>query len=207
MFDRIRDSSFKYRNWRFSWLRRTIWSTKMPSQNPCSRQSRNYAVDIWQRILWLYGSRKISPRSINCRAVRWIGLLVASFRSSQFRSNEKCLILSITFQRALSSPVQINPAIFERSSDTQIETLIIRPLENACAVTKPDVVKDWPRLIAIDGLDERHVNGPLIQSAIIHSLFVAPQSHFSISSPAVPTHISDLHSIFWTNLVPLVTLS
>lgn len=38
-------------------------------------------------------------------------------------------------------------------------------------------------------------------------LFVAPQSHFSFSSPAIPSHMSELHSIFWTNLVPLVPLN
>ncbi|KAF8815007.1 hypothetical protein BYT27DRAFT_7201103 [Phlegmacium glaucopus] len=109
-----------------------------------------------------------------------LGLLVASFffsRSSQSRNNEKHLIASIAYQLTLSIPatriyieatVQSDPAVFDRSLDTQIETLIIRPLENACAVVNPAVIKKWPRLIAIDGLDECH--GPLIQSSIIRVL-------------------------------------
>ncbi|KAF8809802.1 hypothetical protein BYT27DRAFT_7023429, partial [Phlegmacium glaucopus] len=110
-------------------------------------------------------------------------LLVASFffsRSSQSRNNEKHLIASIAYQLALSIPatrtyietaVQSDLAVFDRSLDTQIEKLISRPLENACAIVDPAITKKWPRLIAIDGLDECH--GPLVQSSIIHVLSTA----------------------------------
>ncbi|KAF8805707.1 hypothetical protein BYT27DRAFT_7103972, partial [Phlegmacium glaucopus] len=110
-----------------------------------------------------------------------LGLLVASFffsRLSQSRNNEKHLIASIAYQLAISIPatrtyveaaVQSDPAVFDRSLDTQIETLIIQPLNNACAVLA--VMKKWPRLIVIDGLDECY--GPLIQSSIIRVLSAA----------------------------------
>ena len=52
---------------------------------------------------------------------------------------------------------------------TQVETLITRPLENACAAINPDTVKmEWPRLIVIDDLDE--YNGSSVQSSIIRVL-------------------------------------
>ncbi|KAF8803646.1 hypothetical protein BYT27DRAFT_7109348, partial [Phlegmacium glaucopus] len=112
-----------------------------------------------------------------------LGLLVASFffsRSSQSRNNEKHLIASIAYQLTLSIPatrtyveaaVQSDPAVFDRSLETQIETLIVQPLKNACAVVDPAVMKKWPRLIVIDGLDECH--GPLMQSSIIRVLSTA----------------------------------
>src|SRR5271155_4096336 len=113
-----------------------------------------------------------------------LSLLVASFffsRASASRNNAKRLIASMAYQLALSIPmtqpyiecaVQTDPAIFGKSLDTQIETLIIRPLEKACAAVNPDVEKQsWPRLIVIDGLDECY--GPSVQSSIIRSFSTA----------------------------------
>ena len=126
----------------------------------CVATSRNYAEDTRHNGIRAYfvvygsaGAGKSAIAQSIAEHCAELGLLVASFffsMSSQFRNNEKRLIPSIAFQLALSIPasqtyiesaVQINPAIFERSSDTQIETLIIQPLENACAVTNPEVVK------------------------------------------------------------------
>ncbi|KAF8809778.1 hypothetical protein BYT27DRAFT_7135942 [Phlegmacium glaucopus] len=137
-------------------------------------------------VLWLYGSAGAGKSAIVQTIAQMcakLGLLVASFffaRLSQSRNNEKRLIASIAYQLALSIPatrtyieaaIQNDPAVFHRSLDTQIETLIIRPLENACAVVDSAVTKKWPRLIVIDGLDECH--GPLVQSSIIRVLSTA----------------------------------
>jgi hypothetical protein len=109
-----------------------------------------------------------------------MGLIVASFffsRVSQSRNNEKRLISTIAYQLAISIPatrpyiesaVQMDPAIFDRSLETQIKTLIIRPLENACDDGNLADAKQWPRLIIIDGLDE--CDGPAIQCSIIRLL-------------------------------------
>ncbi|KAF8809769.1 hypothetical protein BYT27DRAFT_7232197 [Phlegmacium glaucopus] len=137
-------------------------------------------------VLWLYGSAGAGKSAIAqtiAEICAELGLLVASFffaRLIESRNNEKRLIASIAYQLALSIPatrtyieaaVQNDPAVFHRSLDTQIETLIIRPLKNACATVDPAVAKKWPRLIVIDGLDECH--GPLVQSSIIRALSTA----------------------------------
>ncbi|KAF8810394.1 hypothetical protein BYT27DRAFT_7186617 [Phlegmacium glaucopus] len=143
-------------------------------------------IEESERILWLYGSAGAGKSAIAQTIAEMcaiLDLLVASFffsRSSQSRNNEKHLIASIAYQLTISIPatrtyvdaaVQSDPAVFHKSLDTQIETLIIRPLKNACAVVDPAVTKKWPRLIVIDGLDECH--SPLVQSSIIHALSTA----------------------------------
>ncbi|KAF8815723.1 hypothetical protein BYT27DRAFT_7192458 [Phlegmacium glaucopus] len=143
-------------------------------------------VEESEHVLWLYGSagagKSAIAQTIAEMCAKW-GLLVASFffsRLSPSRNNEKHLIASIAYQLALSIPatriyveaaVQSDPAVFDKSLDTQIEMLIIQPLKNACAVVDPAITKKWPRLIVVDGLDECH--GPLIQSSIIRVLSTA----------------------------------
>ncbi|KAF8811733.1 hypothetical protein BYT27DRAFT_7221352 [Phlegmacium glaucopus] len=108
-----------------------------------------------EHVLQLYGSAGAGKSPIVQTIAEMcakVGLLVASFffsRLFQSWNNEKHLMA--------------DPVVFDKSLDTQIEMLIIRPLENACA--------KWPRLIVIDGLDECH--GPLIQSFIIRVLSTA----------------------------------
>ena len=138
------------------------------------------AIEISETVLWLYGSAGAGKSAIAQTIAEMcaeLGLLVTSFffsRTSQLRNNERRLIPSIAYQLALSIPgtrsyiesaVQIDPSIFDRSLETQIETLIIRPLKNAYAVVNPAEAKQWPKLIIIDGLDECH--GPSIQCSII----------------------------------------
>ncbi|KAF8809224.1 hypothetical protein BYT27DRAFT_7254737 [Phlegmacium glaucopus] len=111
-------------------------------------------VEELEHVLWLYGSAGAGKSPI----VQTIAEMCAK----------------VGFSSPVSSflaAVQSDPAVFDKSLDTQIEMLIIRPLENACAVVDPTVMKKWPRLIVIDGLDECH--GPLIQSFIIRVLSTA----------------------------------
>ncbi|KAF8811852.1 hypothetical protein BYT27DRAFT_7088609, partial [Phlegmacium glaucopus] len=103
-------------------------------------------IEESERTLWLYGSAGAGKSAIAQTIAEMcakLGLLVASFffsRLSQSRNNEKHLIASIAYQLILSIPetrthieaaVQSDLAVFHKSLDTQIETLIIRPLENA----------------------------------------------------------------------------
>ncbi|KAF8809786.1 hypothetical protein BYT27DRAFT_6517096 [Phlegmacium glaucopus] len=137
-------------------------------------------------VLWLYGPAGAGKSAIVQTIAEMcakLDLLVASFffaRLSQSRNNEKHLVASIAYQLALSIPttrtyieaaVQRDPAVFDKSLDTQIEMLIIRPLENVFAIVDPTFTKKWPRLIVIDGLDE--CRGPSIQSSIINVLSTA----------------------------------
>ena len=144
------------------------------------------AIEESEDVLWLYGSAGAGKSAIAQTIAEMcaeLGLIVASFffsRASQSRNNEKRLISSIAYQLAISIPetrsyiesaVQVDPAIFDRSLETQINSLIIRPLENAYDDVDAAVAKQWPRLIIIDGLDE--CDGPSIQSSIIRLLSTA----------------------------------
>ena len=144
------------------------------------------AIEESKHILWLYGSAGAGKSAIAQTIAEMcskLGHIVASFffsRASPSRNNEKRLIASIAYQLAVSIPttrsyiesaVQTDPAIFDRSLDTQVEVLIIGPLENACTDVDPTDAKQWPRLIIIDGLDECH--NPLIQCSIIRVLSAA----------------------------------
>ncbi|KAF8811830.1 hypothetical protein BYT27DRAFT_6437434 [Phlegmacium glaucopus] len=164
-----------------------------PNCHPNTRKAVLAEIMQWiqdieesERVLWLYGSAGAGKSAITQTIAEMcakLGLLVASFffsRLSQSRNNEKHLIASIAYQLTISIPetrtyieaaVQSDLAVFHKSLDTQIETLIIRPLKNACAVVDPAITKEWPRLIVIDGLDECH--GPSIQSSIIRALSTA----------------------------------
>ena len=114
------------------------------------------AIKESENVLWLYGSAGAGKSAIAqsiAEKCAELNLLIASFffsRASPSRNNEKCLIASIAYQLAISIPatrsyiesaVQIDPAVFHRSLDTQIESLVIQPLENAYAVVNPADVK------------------------------------------------------------------
>ena len=141
-------------------------------------------------VLWLYGPAGAGKSAIAQTIAEMcakLGLLVASFfffRSSSSRNNEKRLMASIAYQLALSIPetrpfigsaVHLDPSIFDKSLETQLETLIIGPLEKARSNNTPAMTDKWPRLIIIDGLDE--CNGNSIQRSIIHSLSTALLRH------------------------------
>ena len=127
-------------------------------------------IEESEDILWLYGSAGAGKSAIGqtiAEKCAKLNLLIASFffSRSSHSNNEKRLIASIAYQLSIFIPttrsyiesaVQIDPAIFHRSLNTQIEMLIIQPLEKVYAVVNPAGEKKWPRLIIIDGLDECH---------------------------------------------------
>lgn len=140
--------------------------------------------------LWLYGPAGAGKSAIAqtiAELLAKLGLLVATFfffRTSTSRNNEKRLIASIAYQLALSiletrpfieSAVHLDPSIFDKSLETQVETLIIAPLEKARSAATPATTDKWPRIILIDGLDE--CNGNSIQCSIIHALSTALLRH------------------------------
>ncbi|KAF8815014.1 hypothetical protein BYT27DRAFT_6854157 [Phlegmacium glaucopus] len=143
-------------------------------------------IEESEDVLWLSGSAGAGKSAIVQTIAEMcakLGLLIASFffsRVSQSRNDKKHLIASIAYQLALSIPatrtyieaaVQSDPAIFHKSLGTQMETLIIRPLKDTCAVVDPAVTKKWPRLIVIDGLDECNDGSDRsVQSSIIRVL-------------------------------------
>ena len=119
-------------------------------------------------IMWLYGPAGAGKSAIAqtiaeiCHAQH---LLLASFffsRTDPKRNNEKCLIASIAYQIALNVPqakdaieaaIDRDPAIFQRSVEAQLTTLIIDPLTH---LSKTGIFQSTPvpYLIIIDGLDE-----------------------------------------------------
>lgn len=141
-------------------------------------------------VLWLYGPAGAGKSAIAQTIAELsakLGLLVATFfffRTSTSRNNEKRLIASIAYQLALSIPesrpfiesaIHLDPSIFDKSLETQVETLIIAPLEKARSATTSAITDKWPRIILIDGLDE--CNGNSIQCSIIHALSTALLRH------------------------------
>ena len=141
-------------------------------------------------VLWLYGPAGAGKSAIAQTIAEMsakLGLLIAGFffsRASNSRNNERRFMASIAYQLALSIPetrpfiesaVQIDPSIFDKSLETQVEVLIILPLEMARATITPVIAEEWPRLILIDGLDE--CNGHSIQYSIIRTLSTALLQH------------------------------
>jgi uridine kinase len=138
-------------------------------------------------IKWLYGPAGAGKSAIaqsiaeRCHARH---LLLASFffsRTDPKRNNEKCLIASIAYQMALNAPVtrraieaavNKDPAIFQRSIEEQLKTLIINPLTHR-SKTRFFWSKPIPNLIIIDGLDE--CNDHRVQQHILHTISIALQ--------------------------------
>jgi len=134
-------------------------------------------------ILWLYGPAGAGKSAIAqtiAEMCAQLDLLIASFffsRTAPSRNHEAHLIASIAYQLALSIPetrpyiesaIQFDPSIFDKSMQTQMETLVILPLEKARSTVARVVADGWPRLIIIDGLDE--CNGQQVQRSIVHVL-------------------------------------
>ena len=130
--------------------------------------------------MWLYGppgAGKSAIAQIIAEICHARHLLLASFFCSRMnpkRNNEKCFIASIAYQIALNLPqakdaieaaVDRDPAIFHRSVEAQLTTLIIDPLTD---LSKNDIFQSTPvpNLIIIDGLDECHE--PQVQQHIVY---------------------------------------
>ncbi|KAF8896738.1 hypothetical protein CPB84DRAFT_1206902 [Gymnopilus junonius] len=120
--------------------------------------------------LWMYGpagSGKSSIAQTIAEQLHQEGKLAASFffaRTATGRNTADRLMATIAYQLTLSIPtmshhileaVDRDPAIFSKSLDTQLESLILGPLKELfMGLTETTGSSNMPRLIIIDGLDE-----------------------------------------------------
>ncbi len=120
-------------------------------------------------ILWLYGpagSGKSAILQSIAEQCAELEILLASFIFSRYdctRNHPSSLISTIAYQiatrigqvtPALEAAIGRDPIIFEKSIDTQIDTLIIGPLKYLIKTGYFEDKKLSPRLVLIDGLDE-----------------------------------------------------
>lgn len=139
--------------------------------------AQNDSEAVAHPFLWLYGpagSGKTSIAQTIAEILHRQGKLAASFffgRTAPGRNDDSRLIATIAYQLTLSIPGVSNdillaltsdPAIFERSLETQLTKLVANPL-SACVESGFNRIR--PRLIVIDGLDE--CNGSKSQRHIL----------------------------------------
>ncbi|KDR72172.1 hypothetical protein GALMADRAFT_253009 [Galerina marginata CBS 339.88] len=146
-----------------------------PKCHPKTRVAVIQAIIDWiedgQRttfIKWLNGAAGVGKSAIAQEIAELChksGRLAASFfwsRSAAGRNDEERLIASLAYQLLtvipqLRGPVEavvgLDPYIFTRSLQTQMESLIIQPLKEVFEHNQQDQVNN-PRIIVLDGLDE-----------------------------------------------------
>ena len=115
-------------------------------------------------MLWLFGPAGAGKSAIAKRIAEIAtekGLLIGTFffsRTSPTRSNKDRLVATLAYQLALSIPntrahiesaIEQDPAIFKKNIQTQIETLLVKPLQLTLSQVIP-----IPKLFIVDGLDE-----------------------------------------------------
>ena len=95
-----------------------------------------------------------------------MNLLAASFffsRSVNGRNNKTFLITTIVDQLIVSIPeirehvgiaLYDNPSLLTQSLESQMDALIVKPLEAAASICGVDFMKSRPKVIVLDGLDE-----------------------------------------------------
>jgi len=129
-------------------------------------------------ILWLFGAAGVG-KTVIARKIAEIAaenkLLIAAFffsRTSPPRSTKDRLVPTLAYQLALSIPetrthiqdaIERDPAIFYKNIPTQMDALLIKPLQAARIQINP-----IPRLIIIDGLDE--CKDSRVQEAILNAI-------------------------------------
>jgi hypothetical protein len=137
--------------------------------------------------LWLYGPAGAGKSAIAQTIAELLenaGLLAAAFffsRNAAGRNDKTLLVPTIVYQLVKSIPeirahvleaVEQDPALFSCSIDTQIQALIVKPL-NAAAneVALAPILFSRPRLIILDGLDECSTTSA--QTQILNALSTA----------------------------------
>ncbi|KAF8148194.1 hypothetical protein B0H34DRAFT_803036 [Crassisporium funariophilum] len=120
-------------------------------------------------IMWMYGRAGIGKSTI-AQTITEISnsqhLLVGTFfflRAVNDRNNITHLVSTIAYQLALNIPetrphieqaIKHNPSLFHQVLDTQIQYLIVGPLQKALSESAAKDSCFWPQLLIIDGLDE-----------------------------------------------------
>ena len=130
-------------------------------------------------ILWLFGAAGAGKSAIAKRIAEIaaeMDLLIAAFffsRTSSTRGTKDRLVATLAYQLALSIPdtrthiedaIERDPAIFTKSIQTQIDTLLFEPLQS---ISSAEIVPSQ-KLIIIDGLDECHDSQ--VQVAILDAI-------------------------------------
>ena len=130
-------------------------------------------------VLWLFGPAGAGKSAIAKRIAELAnekGLLIATFffsRTSSARNTKNRLIATLAYQLALSIPdtrihiedaIERDPAIFKKNLQTQIDALLIKPLQSVPSIH----TGHFPKLIIIDGLDE--CNDSQAQVAILDTI-------------------------------------
>jgi hypothetical protein len=128
-------------------------------------------------ILWLFGPAGVGKTVIAKKIAQLAAennLLIAAFffsRTSPSRSTKDRLVPTLAYQLALSIPetlthmrdaIERDPAIFYKNIQTQIDALLIMPLQAA------QIHNPIPKLIIIDGLDE--CKDSRVQVAILNAI-------------------------------------
>ncbi|KAF8175135.1 hypothetical protein BJ912DRAFT_38941 [Pholiota molesta] len=138
-------------------------------------------------ITWIYGPAGSGKTAI-AQSVAEIfakeGLLVASFffsRTGIERNDTSRFIASISYQLSISIPevrahiavaIKQDPLVFSRTLLSQMQALIIKPLNNATGdLTQTPIIQ--PRLVVIDGLDE--ANAETAQKELLQALVTSTQ--------------------------------
>ncbi|KAF8178753.1 hypothetical protein BJ912DRAFT_650319 [Pholiota molesta] len=138
-------------------------------------------------IMWIYGPAG-SGKSAIAQTIAEIfaqeGLLVASFffsRTGIGRNDTSQFIASISYQLSISIPevrahiaiaVEQDPLVFSRTLLSQMQALVIKPLNDAAgALTQTAVAQ--PGLVIIDGLDE--ARGETAQKELLQALSTSIQ--------------------------------
>ena len=127
-------------------------------------------------MLWLFGPAGAGKSAIAKRIAEIAaekGQLIATFffsRTCPARSNKDRLVATLAYQMALAIPstrahiesaIEQDPAIFKKNIQTQIDALLIKPLQ---LTSSHDI--SFPKLFIVDGLDE--CNDAQAQVAILN---------------------------------------
>jgi nucleoside-triphosphatase THEP1 len=137
--------------------------------------------------MWIYGpagSGKSAIAQTIAEILAQEGLLVASFffsRTGIWRNDTSRFIASISYQLSISIPevrahiaiaVEQDPLVFSRTLLSQMQALVIKPLNDAAgALTQTAVAQ--PGLVIIDGLDE--ARGETAQKELLQALSTSIQ--------------------------------
>ncbi|TFK36241.1 hypothetical protein BDQ12DRAFT_725281 [Crucibulum laeve] len=156
-----------------------------PKCHPSTRQAVQRRIISWvddinrtEGVIWLNGLAGVGKSAIaqtlaeDCHRRKRLAASFFFSRTAARRTDATYLFPTIAYQLALSIPsarpyiedaIEVEPSIFSLSLETQMDVLIIRPLQSA--ESTQDHTGTTADLIIIDGLDECH--NPETQSHIL----------------------------------------
>jgi len=165
-----------------------------PKCHPHTRRAVLKKIEDWVKdtdkialFLWLYGPAGAGKSAIAQTIAELLenaGLLAATFffsRNTAGRNDKTPLVATLVYQLIISIPeirayvleaLDLDPAVFSRSIQSQIQALIIKPLNTVVInETLAPMLLSRPKLIILDGLDECRTTSA--QTQILNALFTA----------------------------------